>query len=138
MGDDGPPNPEPKAPVGVPDACPFGPTFFLQFFSGLVRDRCPAPAERVPRVQVHLVTGEVLEVCHIAWIAQSWLSLVVAKIEPPEVGSMQTELVPYAAIHRITISSVRRGEAQIGFNVDHQPVLANPMLGPPGTGWPGS
>jgi len=51
---------------------------------------------------------------------------------------MQTELVPYGAIHRITISSVRRGEAQIGFNVDHQPVLAASMLGPPGAGAPGS
>ena len=125
--------PRESSPPDAVDACPFGPTLFLQFFSGLVRDRCPAPSERVPRVRVHLVTGEVLEVCHIAWISPSWLSLVVAAKEPPEVGAMQTELVPYATITRITISSVRRSEAQIGFNLDHRPLLAVPGVGPPGT-----
>ena len=114
------------------DACPFGPVFFLKFFSGLVRDRCPSPSEHVPHVRVHLVTGDVLDVCHIAWIAESWLSLVVRTTEPPEVGAMHTELVPYATITRITISSVRRSEAQIGFNVDHKPVLAAPGVGGPG------
>jgi hypothetical protein len=97
---------------------PFGPAFFLSQLRGLVRDHCPAPGE-LPRVEVHLQSGESLEVCHVVGLAPLFLAVAVAETAHPT--SMRLEIFPYQAISRVTISSSGREPKGMGFDVDHRP-----------------
>ncbi len=76
-------------------SCPFGPAFFAGQLRGLVRERCPDPREGLPSVQLHLGSGERLDLCHVIGFAPAWVALAVW-----ESGSdaMRTELVPYESI----------------------------------------
>ncbi|MEK6606693.1 MAG: hypothetical protein AABZ30_03440 [Myxococcota bacterium] len=56
---------------------PFGPLFFLTQLRGFVRDRCPDPAEGLPVVEVHLPSGEGLDVCHVLGVTPLWVALAV-------------------------------------------------------------
>lgn len=110
--------------VGPGDAC-FGPAFFLTQLGAFVRERCPMPAEVLPVVEVHLVTGDVLDVCHVIGLAPSWLALAVFDVRdaqgPP---AMRTELLPYAAILRVTIRAAATGGKRVGFfAADRVPVV---------------
>jgi len=101
---------------------PFGPLFFLQQLAAFVRDRCPAPEEGLPVVSLHLLDGEVLDVCHIIGVSPRWLALATfdtekASDKPP----MRTELIPYSIIARVRIGSSRHDWPHIGFNVGHEP-----------------
>ena len=107
-------------------AC-FGPRFFLEQLGGLVRDRCPAPAEELPIVQLHMFGGEVLDVCHVIGLTPVWVALAVYD-KPWSSGArvMRTDLVPYQAILRVTIRSAPAGSHRIGFDRDHSPALLGP------------
>ena len=102
------------------ERCAFGPTFFLQYLGDLVRDRCPEPHERLPRVGAHLIGGDVLDLCHIQAVAPRWVALVAR--DPKHATTMLTELVPYEAIVRITIGEPSgSGAPTIGFDPRHVP-----------------
>ena len=84
-----------KVPQPVPDAEPeaaaaesaeapalallakqaFGPTFFRAQLASFARDRCPAPDERLPVVELHLQGGEIVEICHVIGVAPGWVAL---------------------------------------------------------------
>lgn len=102
--------------------CPFGPAFFLSQLSDLIRDRCPEAAEALPLVELHLVDGTTLCVCHVMGLSPSWLALAVydERSRDPE---MRTELVPYSAILRVSIRPGRPGAHRIGFEQGRQPAL---------------
>jgi hypothetical protein len=99
--------------------CPFGPVFFLTHLKAFIRDRCPEPAEGRPVVRLHLIGGEVLDVCHVIGLAPGFVALAVY-----EGGGhrMRTEIVPYLAIVRVTIAEDRR-ESEIGFGQAEPPLL---------------
>ena len=103
----------------------FGPLFFMQHLRGLVRDRCPEPADGIPSVQIHLMDGEALDVCHIIGVAPGWIALAVheeAMSDRP--SQLRTELVPYPVIARISIQTTRHeGAHPIGFNATSEPAL---------------
>jgi len=103
----------------------FGPLFFLQHLRGLVRDRCPEPKDGIPSVEIHLMDGETLDVCHIIGIAPGWIALAVHEREGQErVAQLRTELVPYPFIARVSIQTTRHeGSHPIGFNVGTEPEL---------------
>ena len=106
--------------------CAFGPTFFGTHLRGLIREQCPDPKESIPLVEIHLIGGEVLEVCHIIGLAPAWLALAVYDGSAKSTGRpMRTELVPYGAIIRITISKRGVDESQIGFNQAHTPFVVS-------------
>jgi hypothetical protein len=111
----------------------FGPLFFMQQLRGLVRDRCPIPAEGIPSVQIHLLDGDVLEICHIIGVSPSWIALAVHEEERPESSApLRTEMVPFHLISRVTIQADRHGGAHpIGFNADLEPSVigSSPALG---------
>lgn len=107
----------------VEKAC-FGPGFFLTQLAAFVRDRCPTPAEAMPLVQVHLVGGEVLGICHVIGLAPGWVALAVFEEAETEGGNrMRTELVPYATIVRVTIRASASGEKRIGFHPTGTPAV---------------
>jgi len=103
----------------------FGPLFFIQNLRGLVRERCPEPADGIPSVQIHLGDGDTLDVCHIIGIAPGWIALAVHEREGAErAAELRTELVPYPLITRVSIQSTRHdGSHPIGFNVGNEPAL---------------
>lgn len=97
--------------------CPFGPSFFLHHLGNFIRDRCPAPAEAMPVVEIHLATGDLLEVCHVVGLAQGWVALAVLESATTETPHpMRTELIPYSIITRVTIRSGPAREGSIGFD----------------------
>lgn len=95
---------------------PFGPSFFLGHLAGYVRQRCPSPTEALPVVEVHLMGGEVLDVCHVIGVTPAWVALAVFDSRdtggPP---AMRTELVPYGAMVRVTIRAAATGGKRVGF-----------------------
>ncbi len=102
----------------------FGPSFFVKQLHAFVRDRCPDPAEHLPVVLLHLVDGEVLDVCHVIGLTRSWVALAIREGERASaMPEMRTELVPYEAIHRVTVRAVRPTGTHIGFDPVHEPQL---------------
>lgn len=105
---------------------PFGPDFFLGQLRAFARDRCPDPAEGLPVVQLHLMGGEVLDLCHVIGLAPAFVALAVR--EPGGAVAMRTELVPYQIITRVTIGSA--GEhGRVGFNHEHPAHILGSALG---------
>lgn len=102
-----------------PLEAPFGPGFFLRQLRAFARDRCPDPGEGLPAVQIHLGTGEVLDLCHVLGLGQAFVALAVLDGEG-EPRRMRTELVPYQLIVRVTIR-LTGSRGQVGFDLDHAP-----------------
>ena len=98
---------------------PFGPGFFLGQLRAFARDRCPDRAEGLPAVQIHLATGEALDLCHVIGLAPSFVALAVEE-GSGEPRRMRTELVPYQLVARVSIRSPRDRE-HVGFDVEHAP-----------------
>ena len=110
--------------VGGEAEPPFGPAFFLEHLGGLIRDRCPSTAEGLPGVELRLVDGEVLDLCHVIGVASSWVVLAVNERDRPSTAPrMRTELVPFACIIRVTIRTARDDAHRIGFDASHRPLV---------------
>ena len=101
----------------------FGPLLFLGELAGFVRDRCPDPADGLPRVELRLGDGETVDVCHVVGVTPRWVA--IAAREPANRGQMQTVLVPYEAIVRITIRAVSASEHAVGFDQPHAPRIVD-------------
>lgn len=114
---------ETEEPAVLASSAPFGPAFFLGQLGAFARERCPDPGEALPAVELHLVTGEVLDLCHIMGLAPSFVALAVR--EGPGKGAvevaMRTELVPYGLISRVTIRTVRATGTHVGFDLHCAP-----------------
>lgn len=103
---------------------PFGPGFFLTQLRAFARDRCPDPAEGLPSAEVHLATGEALEVCHVIGLAERYVALAVRDRDGESTSpGMRTEMVAYALISRVTLRSHPRNSGHVGFDVGHLPAL---------------
>lgn len=98
---------------------PFGAGFFLTQLRAFARERCPAPEEGLPWVELHLVSGETLDLCHVIGLAVPFVALAIRD----DKAAMRTELVPYGLIARITIRPARAGGPHMGFDVNHEPAL---------------
>ena len=102
--------------------CPFGPRFFLEQIPTFLRDHCPDPAERLPRL-VLTVQGEPVVVCHVVAVAPRWVA-VAARDEREDAG-MRTELIAYETISRVTIGGAERGSCHPGFDATQRPVMVD-------------
>lgn len=121
MATDSPPD-ETAASKPVVSTAPFGPGFFLGQLRAFARDRCPDPSEGLPGVELHLATGEVLELCHVMGLAPCVVALAVRDGSGTE-ARMRTEIVPYSLITRVTIRSVRAAGGHVGFDLHHAPEI---------------
>ena len=108
--------------------CAFGPQFFLGHLAAFARDRCPAPEEQLPRVDLW-VLGEPLAVCHVVAVSPSWVAVAVRDRHERD-AEMRTELIPYDAITRVTIGApVSRGRG-MGFDCTHEPKIIEDVVAP--------
>lgn len=103
-------------------ASPFGPSFFWGHLGRFVRDHCPAPAEDLPVVQVHLCTSETLNVCHIIGVSPRWVVLAV-RDEAGRGDRMAIDIVPYPLIQRVSIRPRHAESASIGFSETRTPAI---------------
>jgi hypothetical protein len=114
---------ESKEPTAITTTAPFGPGFFLGQLGAFARARCPDPAEALPLVELHLATGEVLDLCHVMGLAPAFVALAVR--DGPRSGTgearMRTDLVPYSLITRVTIRPASAAGTHVGFDVHHAP-----------------
>lgn len=94
--------------------CPFGPSFFLGYLERFVRDHCPDPTEKLPEVQLRLVSGETLNLCHIIGVSPRWVMLAVRDTASHS-ESMAIELVPFERIHGVRIGSPHADGPSVGF-----------------------
>lgn len=96
----------------------FGPLFFLTQLAAFVRDHCPETGEALPSVEIHLLSGEVLAICHIIGVGPLYAALAVFDDdEASGTPAMRTELLPYAAIARVTIRAAPPTGPQMGLRV---------------------
>lgn len=126
------PDDEPTT-AGLVSRAPFGPGFFLGQLRAFARDRCPDPGELLPSVELHLATGEILDLCHVMGLAPAFVALAVREARGgsgADGAPMRTELVPYAFITRVTIRPVRGTGPHVGFSQGHAPEVL-PQARPP-------
>ena len=102
--------------------CTFGPSFFLSHLGRFVRDHCPAPDEHLPTVQIRLLDGQTLNLCHIIGISPRW---VILAIRDP--GNHQNEMaidfVPFEMVQGVRIRTRHAGAASVGFAQVQSPVI---------------
>lgn len=116
--------PEPATAPVLDSGLPFDAGFFLTHLRGFVLDRCPSRDMDLPRVEIHLADGTVLDLCHVIAVTQSWVALAVnEEAGGQEQPRMRTELVPYASILRVTVRTTPAGTAHVGFDTRHAPVV---------------
>lgn len=116
------PSPEQQAgPLEKADArYPFGPSFFLGQLERFVRDHCPSPEEHLPHVQLKLVDGETLDLCHVVGVSSKWV--VLAVLDPGAHGhEMTTALVPFEMVQGVRIRAHHQTGATAGFAQTQQP-----------------
>lgn len=101
----------------------FGPLLFLGELAAFVRDRCPNPKEALPRVELRLHDGTALDVCHVIGVGPRWVA--IAAHDPEAKGRMQTVLVPYEAIVRVTIRAAAADGRAVGFEQHHAPAIVD-------------
>jgi hypothetical protein len=99
----------------------FGPQFFALQLSRFVRDHCPTAEESLPQVELHLASGQILDLCHVIGVAPGWVALAVFTGRRREGAPMRTELVPYGLITRVTVSQGPSSECAIGFDTGREP-----------------
>ncbi len=115
---------EDRVPGELVIGAPFGPGFFLGQLRAFARELCPNPAELLPSVELHLATGEVLDLCHVMGLAPAFVALAVREMRGSsgtDGAAMRTELVPYALITHVTIRPVHGNGPHVGFNPEHPP-----------------
>lgn len=108
--------------MGASRRLPFGPVFFMTQLRGLASDKCPDPALGLPVVELHLATGEVLDLCHVIGITPAWVALAVRETEHGgPAPNMRTEFVPFEIIARVTLRSSRTELPHLGFEHSRVP-----------------
>jgi len=129
--------PAPEPPTGADEQalarllqsvrCPFGPRFFVEQLAVFVRDRCPDPAERLPRLDPWIAGGEPIAVCHVIALSPHWVAVAAGG----RGGEMRTEIIPYELLGRVTIGAGSPRGRGIGFDQDRRPlVLADTSMSP--------
>jgi hypothetical protein len=99
----------------------FGPLLFLGQLAAFVRERCPDPKEGLPQVELRLHDGTAIDVCHVIGVGPRWV--VIAAHDPEAKGRMQTVLLPYEAIVRVTIRSAGGEGRGVGFEQHRAPAI---------------
>jgi len=95
---------------------PFDPAFFVSVLGDRVRAACDGHPEAVPVVELHLMDGTTLDLCHIPGIEARWVAAEVYR-DRETCDEMDLMFVPYGLITRITVSMWHRNQRPIGFNL---------------------
>lgn len=103
---------------------PFDGAFFATAFRDRVRSLCAALGNAVPVILLQLSDGRVLDLCHIEGLTARWMA-VAAFRDNADCKEMDTVLIPYETIVRVTLSNREASDRRIGFQLEKSlPALA--------------
>lgn len=101
-----------------------GPTFNADFFRKVLPEgaatACEGVADSVPVVNVHLANGRVLDLCHIARIAEAWIAVYYYR-NASRSYEMDLAFVPYPLVVLVTVSARQATERKMGFTLSGAP-----------------
>ncbi len=109
--------PRPGALARPAEGPPFGAGFFSTAFRERVGTLCRQRPDEAAVVLVQLADGCVLDVCHIELITRRWMMAAVFR-DGADCEGMDTALVPYGMITRITFSRRKASERRLGFQLE--------------------
>lgn len=111
-----------------------GPPFDGGFFATAFRERVSALCKERPGdatvVLVQLADGRVLDLCHIELLTPRWMMAAVFR-EGSDCKEMDTALVPYELVTRITLSRRKASERRLGFRLEKSADKVAPDGGAP-------
>lgn len=96
---------------------PFGPGFFSTAFRERVGKLCKERPGDATVVLVQLADGRVLDLCHIELLTPLWMMAAVFR-DGSDCREMDTALVPYEMITRITLSRRKATKRRLGFQLE--------------------
>jgi hypothetical protein len=94
----------------------FDAAFFQTVFPERLQVQCQAQPDRVPVVELHLADGTKLDICHVAFLAESWLAVAYYRDGGSD-AELDTAFLPYGLIARVTVSLHPRSSRKAGFMV---------------------
>jgi hypothetical protein len=98
-----------------------GPPFDAGFFATAFRERVGALCKERPGdatlVLVQLADGRVLDLCHIELLTPRWMMAAVFR-EGSDCKEMDTALVPYELVTRLTLSRRKASAKRLGFQLE--------------------
>lgn len=94
----------------------FDQTFYATFLPDLVKAECAVQPGTVPVVELRLVDGTTLDVCHIPYLGPGWLAAACYPAQAPS-AALTTEFVRYDLVTRITVSLQESQTRQLGFDL---------------------
>lgn len=117
MGNATPRKPEPRPIPRGEGGPPFDAGFFATAFRERVGALCKERSGNATVVLVQLADGRVLDLCHIELLTRRWMMAAVFR-EGSDCKEMDTTLVPYELITRITLSRRKASEKRLGFQLE--------------------
>lgn len=95
---------------------PFGPEFFTTVLAERVRAECQGRPNQVPVVEVHLLDGYTLDLCHIPGAEPQWMAAYSYR-DRETCEEMDLLFIPYGLVTRVTISLWHTSQRPIGFQL---------------------
>lgn len=98
---------------------PFGPEFFATVLAERVRAECQGRPDQVPVVEVHLLDGYSLDLCHIPGVEPQWMAAYAWR-DREACEEMDLLFIPYGLVTRVTISLWHKSQRPIGFQLQEE------------------
>jgi hypothetical protein len=99
--------------------------FDRQFFSTIlpehVRAEVAANPGRVPVIELYLMSGAVLDLCHVVRLADTWVA-VARFCHDDRQDDTDITFLPYGTIARVSLSTRDEKEREIGFSTSYPPI----------------
>lgn len=94
----------------------FDARFYQTVLPETVQQRCDAQPEHVPVVELHLPDGTTLDLCCIATLADTWLSVIYFR-DLAQGDAVDQAFLPYPLVQWVTVSVHPPHARHIGFDV---------------------
>jgi hypothetical protein len=95
--------------------------FFASILSEHVRAEVAANPGRVPIIELYLVSGAVLDLCHVVRLADAWVA-VAHFCDEDRFDKTDIAFLPYGTITRVSLTLRDEKEREIGFSTAHAPI----------------
>ena len=99
--------------------------FDRQFFGTIlpehVRAEVAADPHKVPIIELYLVGGAVLDLCHVVRLADTWVA-VAHFCRDDSFDDTDIAFLPYGTITRVSLTMRDRQEREIGFSMTNPPL----------------
>lgn len=95
--------------------------FFSTILPEHVRTEVTANPGQVPIIQLYLMSGAVLDLCHVVRVADTWVAVAHFCREDDQ-DDTDIAFLPYGTIARVSLTLQDENERQIGFTMSSPPL----------------